>query len=308
MNYCPEGIEISNIAGGMMIPFTVTTPTGRLVLEMTPFQIQLINLRFQRQFYIRLKEERLVQMIDDAPTYRELEAVAEKYDLADICDFADINLYGIKRMLKVIVKVLYRYPKLRGRFCFLGTHSGYKKAVDRLLTGDVQVLKDFGLEYICSEDMARQLGGLVDSIVKPLLGSEESYIATAVTAFGFFDAILFDQNDYDGYAYIKMVALLRENEKCGFHPQGCASPESVVYHEVGHMLDKLCSLEMSTEFVNFIRRHSSDDIRRGISEYGATAPAEAIAEAFAEYMCNPSPRPMAKWIGEYMDRLYRSLR
>lgn len=305
MQYISNKVQFTNISNETMNTLTINAEHGSVTLNLTLHQSRLIKSRFERQFYIRCKEERMIGFIDEAANYRELEDLAKKYGLADICDFSDINLYGIKRMLKVIVNALYRYPKLRRKFCFLGSHDGYMRAIGRLCEGDVSILRSFGLEYICSEKMAKDLGYFLLELMKPMLLTEESYIATAVSAFGFFDAILFDKNDYEGYSYIKMVSTLRENEKMGFHPKGCSNAESVVYHEIGHMLDDMCEVCSSGEFKKFFSSYSKSDIVRGISEYAATSEKETVAEAFAEYMCNPYPRPMAKWIGDFINFRYK---
>lgn len=305
MQYTTQKIEFSHIREEPINTLTINAEHGSITLNLTLHQTKLIKSRFERQFYIRCKEERMIYFIEEAANYRELEGLAKKYGLCDLCDFSDINLYGIKRMLRVIVTSLYRYPKLRQKFCFLGSHDGYMRAIDRLCMGDVSILHSFGLEYICSEKMAKDLGFFLSGLMKPMLLTEESYIATAVSAFGFFDAILFDKNDYEGYAYIKMISLLRENEKMGFHPKGCANAESVVFHEIGHMLDDMCGVSVSGEFKKHFSLYSKSDIERGISEYAATSEKEAVAEAFAEYMCNPYPRPMAKWIGDFINLKYK---
>ena len=297
--------EINNSAAEPTCIFTIKGDGGDTVLHLTEYQMRLINSRFERQFYIRCREDRLISLIDSAKNTEDLKQVAQKYGIADCCEFSEINLYGTKRLLKVIIKILYKYPKLRSRLAFLGSHSSYMRSVDGLCRGDTRVLKSFGLEYICSENMAAELGKQLRNIVGGLDGAEVNYIATAVTAFGFFDAILFDEENYEGYAYLKMIANLRECERSGFHPKYCSGPESVVYHEIGHLLDYMLEINESAEFNSFYKNCSNEDIIRGLSEYGASSTREMIAEAFSEYMCSPHPRGIAKYIGELIDEKYK---
>jgi hypothetical protein len=296
--------ELNNFAEAPACVLTVNGAGRNTVLRLTEYQMRLINSRFERQFFIRCHRDKLISLIDDAHGGKELEQIAKKYGIADFCEFSDINLYGTKRLLKVIIKILYKYPRLRSRLTFLGSHSSYMKAVDKLCRGDTEVLKSFGLEYICSEKMARDLGEQLKDIVGSINGRDENYIATAVTAFGFFDAILFDEENYGGYAYIRMTSNLRECERSGFHPKGCASPESVVYHEIGHLLDYMLEINESYEFKRIYNSYSSEEIIRGLSEYGVTSTREMIAEAFAEYMCSPTPGEIARRIGELVDKKY----
>ena len=303
-------VELPNCCAVSFSPYTFTVQDSRgnrVTLNLTKQQMSLIEARFKRNFYIKCKEEALIYYINNANTTEELEAVAKKYDLSDCCDFSDINIFGIKRMLKVVAKCLYRYPKIRSNFCFLGTHDGYKKKIDRLLSGDVSALREFRLEYICDADIAVKLGGMVDGIITPLIGNDDAYIATTVHAFGLFDSILFDKNDYDGFKYLQLIRGLREDEKSGFHPKGCSTPESVVYHEIGHMLDGKCNLSDSLEFTSFYSRMTPDMVEREVSGYATTSPKELIAESFAEYMCNDTPRPCAKAVVDMLNAKYKKV-
>ena len=151
------------------------------------------------------------------------------------------------------------------------------------------------------------LGALAYNAMESVMHEHDSYIATAVSMFGLFDAVLLDQNDYEGYAYIKMISALRQSERDGFHPRGCASPESVVYHEIGHMLDYLCNLSQNAEMKAYVASLSSREVLDGVSQYATVSMQELIAEAFAEYTCNPSPRKIARFIGGFIDTEYMKI-
>lgn len=271
-------------------------------------QAELLEMRFSRAFFIRCGKEKIIAEIERAGSYRELEALARKYYLCDACNFADINIYGAKRALKVIVNVLYEYPKLRSKLCFIGTQYGLEKLLVGLQNGNKEVLNDFNLQYICSEENARNLGNVVMSILKEIIGEHESYVALSMFAFGMLDSILLDKNDYDGYAYIGFVSELRDDEKTGFHPIGCNSPEYVIYHELGHLLSNMCGLEDKEEFKTFYSSLSREEIRKGLSEYAEESPSEFIAEAFAETICNPEPRKIARKVGELLKAAYKEVR
>ena len=132
-------------------------------------------------------------------------------------------------------------------------------------------------------------------------------IFLAIFAFGMFDAVLLDENDYDGYSYIALISSLRRDAASGFHPKGCATPESVVYHELGHLIDYLCNLSEKFSLRDFVSRLSIYDVQLGLSQYATTSTQELIAEAFAECMCNESPRPIAAQIGRIIDFEYLKL-
>lgn len=279
----------------------------KVVLKLNEEQVALLELRFTRSFYMRCKKERLLYDIDNAGSYIDLEAIAKKYYLCDACEFSDINLYAVKRILKVVVEILYIYPRLRSKLCFIGTPHGMEKLLVRLENGDKNALNDFNLQYICTNENAKNLGGLIHKMLIALISEHEEYIAMAMSAFGLFDAVLLDNNDYDGYAYLQLISDLRRNVVIGFHPKGCHTPESVVYHELGHLLDSMCELSEDSDFKNYYSSLDSDDIKSGLSEYALKSPAEFIAEAFAEYMCNPTPRTIAIKVGELLDDVYRKI-
>ena len=260
--------------------------------------------RFDRAFFKRCKKEVILKAIDDARNATELEALAQKYFICDACVFGDINLYGVKRILKVLVESLYKYPKLRSKLCFVGTHHTLGQMFERMEEGDEEVLKTFGLHYVCSPDNARKLGRIIHGILTSLIDDHEGYVATAMCAFGLFDALLLDKNDFEGYAYLQVISDLRRNEVSGFHPQGCNSVEFVVYHELGHLIDDMCNFYESDEFTSFYNGLSTMDVACGLSRYALESPKEFIAEAFAEYMCNPTPRPIAQKTVELLDAAY----
>lgn len=269
-------------------------------------QCALIESRRKRSFYIRCKKEKILQEIDNAGSGQGLEAIAKEYYLCDACSFEGINLYGVKRILKVVVEALYMYPKLRSKLCFIGTHHELEKLLVKMEQGDKEVLNAFNLQYICTEENAKNLGSVIHGILTHLIKNHDEYIATAMCAFGLFDAILLDKNDYEGYAYLEFIKQLRLNEAEGFHPKGCYTPESVVYHEIGHLLDDMCGFSDDAEFKAYYKSLTAGDIKYGLSEYACSSPKELIAEAFAECMCNPKPRPIAAKVRELLDRAYRN--
>ena len=287
--------------------FTLNGVDGESVdLELTEQQLKLMLSRFDRAFFIRCKKEIILQAIDDAHNTTDLEAIAKKYYLCDACSFSDINLYGVKRILKVLVEALYKYPKLRSKLCFVGTHHTLERLFQQMEEGNEEVLRKFNLHYVCTPDNAQKLGHIIHNTLTSVISNHEGYIATAMCAYGLFDALLLDKNDFEGYAYLQVVSDLRKNEAIGFHPQACNSVEFVVYHELGHLIDDMCSFYTSDAFTSYYSTLTAMDIATGLSEYALESPKEFIAEAFAEYMCNPTPRPIAKRTVEMLDAAYKS--
>ena len=158
--------------------FTIQSEYGNVVLRLTDQQYSLLDHRLRRSFMKMCSMDSLLAKIDLAGTTKELEAIAEKYYICDVSDFSKITVNGVKKTLKILVKMLYQFPKLRSRFCYVGTHSTYAADIQSLINGDTEIMKDFGLHYICDSKIARDLGGLIYAMARDTLNNPESYVAT----------------------------------------------------------------------------------------------------------------------------------
>lgn len=275
------------------VQYSLSFPSGStIVLSLTESGYRQLEARGKRSFLKRCPKDKLVSMIDTAINYKSLEEIAERYSICDSADFSDLHLDAIKTALRSTVDVLYDYPRLRSKTCYIGSAQGYRRKLESLRCGSVATLKDLGIEYICSPSQVKQLGALMVELADSYLVDNSSFIALAIDAFGLFDALVLDADDYKGYKYRQTLDGLKYGESSGFHPKGCDSPESAVYHELGHLLDYLCHLNssgMERLYCSYTRR----DIERELSQYGATSAYEFFAEAFAEARCNPYPRDIA---------------
>jgi hypothetical protein len=123
-------------------------------------------------------------------------------------------------------------------------------------------------------------------------------------------AIVFNSQNYESHG-----------KDCGnFHPVGCNTKKAVLDHEFGHSI--YFALELNKPFANgddeplgklrnFIVaefKKKKDYIRENLSGYAATNLSEFFAEAFAEYENNPSPRNIAKTVGEYLQQYMTELK
>ena len=93
--------------------------------------------------------------------------------------------------------------------------------------------------------------------------------------------------------------MLKKNVLSKFHPEGCDTLQSIIDHEIGHLLDNTYGIVKSKEFIQIIGGLRQSDIANGLSAYAASDPInEIISEAWSEYKNNPSPRPISKAIGD----------
>ncbi len=276
----------------------------QMELRLNGEQRKLLSVRLKRSFFIRCGKQSLLSKIYAAEECRTLEEIALKYYFCDVCDLTEVNLLAAKRALVVIADVMYRYPKLRSRICFVGTHTAFGRTLKKLEYGDADILKQYGLQFIIPESQVSELGGFVYRKFVEATKDHSKYVASTMAVSGLMDAVLLDRNDYGSREYLKFIAFMGESEKSGYHPKGCASPEYVMYHELGHALDNLCGLSRSGEFNAYYATLNEEDIKKGLSVYAATSPREFVAEAFAEAMCNDVPRSIAAKVCELLNDRY----
>lgn len=103
---------------------------------------------------------------------------------------------------------------------------------------------------------------------------------------------------------------LKRNVESKFHPVGCDTVRSVLDHEIGHQIDDLLDLWDNPEIAKLYRSMTNDEMTEALSQYAWNNSAqiegrEFIAEAWSEYMNNPTPRPVAKSVGEIIEEEYR---
>ena len=277
----------------------------KTTLVLDDIQYKLITDRRHRTFLKRCRKEKILEEIHACGNYRELEALAKKRDLCDTCCFSDVNLYGIKRVLIALVELLYRYPTLRSKLCYIGTIQSFEEFSARLEKGEKELLCAYNLQYICTEENAKKLGKYLHKRIRRLIREwDEHTIAIAMSTRDLFDAILLNRTMYEGYAYLNRMSSSRYDESVGFHSKGGHHPESTIYHEAGHLLDYLCNFRYNEDFLAYYKKFSVDEIKKKVSEYAATNAAEFIAECFAEYFISDSPRHVAKTVGEMLDKAY----
>lgn len=117
------------------------------------------------------------------------------------------------------------------------------------------------------------------------------------------------QKDYEG------------GVKAKWSPAGCTS-KSIAVHEIGHEIDLWLSFVkgkyttspkgkvqyFSTTFRDAVYKGSGlkrSNMNEDLSEYATKNAAEFFAEAFAEYMTSPNPRPLAIRFGKMLDEVMK---
>jgi SPP1 gp7 family putative phage head morphogenesis protein len=106
------------------------------------------------------------------------------------------------------------------------------------------------------------------------------------------------------------IEALQNNVESKFHPISCDTIRSVLDHEIGHQLDDLLKVSNNEDIRKLFDSRTRDEITNDLSKYSwknnnSNRYGEFIAEGWSEYCNNPNPRPVAKGIGETIERMYK---
>ncbi len=276
-----------------------------LEFELTAVQSKSLSYRRDRQFFIRCSEGTLLRKIDGAVTTAELEEIAKFYQFCDRIDLSPFQAYQARKIMRILTMILYRFPKLAGRLNYVGSYESYGALLGAMSRGDGDCVRALGLQHILSKENAQAVGKFGVELCREL--RDETSLAAFVFMGDLCNGLLFDSADYKDYAYLDTIAVMRRNEQNGFHPKGCNTFESVVYHEIGHLLDSVCGFSRSEEGSAFLARYSQTEVIEGLSRYAATSPQEMVAEAVSEALASPAPRRIAAGVYEKLCEFYRKL-
>ena len=271
---------------------------AKLEMELTDEQGELLELRLNRSFDKGNEASLIYRKIEEAATTAELENIAREYRFCDKINLFGFDVYIARRVLRVLLNALVRFPKLRGRLNYVGSYRNYEAFLSKMGKGDMECVCEIGLQDIFDETKASTFGKFGVELCKELWEDDMMSLSAYVSMGGLCNGLLFDSIDEKDFAYLNALSVIRKNEQIGFHPKGCNSFESVAYHEIGHMVDEMCFFSFSAEGAAFLAQYSSEEIAQGLSRYATASPQECVAEAIAEVFSSPSPRRIAAEIYE----------
>lgn len=274
---------------------------AKLELELTDAQGALLEARLDRSFGKGEEAALIYRKIESAATTQELENIAREYGFCDKIDLSRIDRTIARKVLRVLLNALVRFPKLAGRLNYVGSCLDYGAFLARMGEGDMECVREAGLQDIFDESMARTFGRFGAGLCMELREDAAS-LSAYVAMGGLCNGLLFNGVDSGGLAYLDALSALKKSEREGFHPRGCNGFESTVFHEIGHMLDEMYAFSFSEEGASFLAHYSAEEIAQGLSRYATVSPQECVAEAIAEVFCSPSPRRIASEIADRMCR------
>ena len=116
-------------------------------------------------------------------------------------------------------------------------------------------------------------------------------------------------NDALAANYETISASCKKMVEIGSSPIGCTTVKSVIDHEIAHQIsDKIRAYEDADiqHLFNRFTTQSNDKCKQLLSTYAKEDIHEFIAEAWSEYVNNPEPRAIARFVGTRMLELARS--
>lgn len=104
-----------------------------------------------------------------------------------------------------------------------------------------------------------------------------------------------------GKDYDAMTKSVEYDVNTGYHPVGTGTVRAIFDHEFGHQLDYAFGLRNRNDIRTMYYSKTPQGITQSLSKYGAKNVAEFIAEAYSEYVNNPTPRQVASDVGKIID-------
>ncbi|MBQ8725814.1 MAG: hypothetical protein IJY84_01775 [Clostridia bacterium] len=235
-----------------------------------------------------------------ATDLKTLETVCEDLNVADEIYLGKVDLWLAKIALSAVYRTLKKFPAIRSRLNYFGTLNGFIEKKDTTFMAVNPTASKMHLEYF------RQ--GTLE-IARNCLNSFRANgigLAFAVGVPPFYmNGIIINGKSLHKQEIMQNLEI---GERVGHSPKGCNSVKSVIDHEIGHLLDYALDLSNNRGLQKYINGFSVDEMGKNLSLYSTTGGVisvpEVIAEAYSEYSNNPSPRPIAKAIGEFITARY----
>jgi len=231
-------------------------------------------------------------MYTESKTIKEAEQWVRDNSKVKYVDFKGIDVRTANAMNESFARHMELHPELADKIKYFGTTQGQTNLAYKLdFENSVNRFMSVGYDRAQAEQFAKAV------VSKSRVPSNEiaGYWARADDACGI------GINKNVGKSFDAVQKQLEREVADGFKPVGCDSLKATFDHEFGHALDDLYNIKSNPKFTQYISGLSGDEQAAALSQYGATKADEFIAEAWSEYLNNPTPRPAAKFIGELIE-------
>lgn len=193
-----------------------------------------------------------------------------------------------------------RFPEVRDTKYVATTQARNKGLYEKRINDAVEQLVDRGYSVEQAKSYAKRR-------IKKFKTNGNVYASSTNHTWGDFEGICFNQK------WSKDIEKLRQavasDVRSGFHPVGTEDPASIMTHEYGHQIDNFLIKHNIREGIDRLwNKYSLDEIKNGLSRYGAKNSAEFFAEAFSEMIHNPNPREIAKAVEAEIEKAFKKYR
>lgn len=238
-----------------------------------------------------------------AKTAKEATAWGRDHLGIDLVDYTGFDVKVANDVNKTLSDLRTRFPQVTGtKIVSTSQNLCALKYAD-----DVESYVKTAIQRGYSEDTARRWA---KAAIKRKKVPGNTYAWSTGKGWGKYEGITFNKkwaSSYDDFAQ----AIARDI-KTGWHPLGVEDPASVLTHEFGHQLDYYLKDKGIRSWIDTMyadmRQQAAGLIKSGktsreaygslLSAYANENSNEFFAEAFAEWVHSPNPRPIAKAVGE----------
>lgn len=239
---------------------------------------------------------------------RELQEYAMRNGIASFAHFGDLDERVSRELVHTIYQAKKDFPFLD--ISFIGSTQSRNKIAENKLrqayteayrrenpTMSIEQLKPY-IEQRVAADMKEFEVEPDDVAVSYYLDKPKSFLdrtTRVITGISINDALAGN--------YEAISASCKKMVEIGSSPVGCTTVKSVIDHEIAHQIsDKIRAYEDSDIQHLFDRfsNQSNEKCKQLLSTYAKEDIHEFIAEAWSEYVNNPEPRAIARFVGTRM--------
>lgn len=279
----------------------ITTPNE----IQTKINIKNIELNNDKSDIIKQKEFVPAKNIKEANEYT-------KNTLGINAEYKGLDIRCANEWNKCLTKTFEKFPELKQNFGFVGeSHERNKLAKDIYINNKFEELrnniKNIGFTDEQLMDYAKKKA---TEFVRKTLAVGKNEIASSWSPSGDYASCRgICINKEIGKDFDSFVASKIRQVETKWKPKGTGSIKGTFDHEFGHQLDDWLKVREQPNIKEIFNSRTKQQITDELSEYSwnnsnPNKYSEMIAEGWTEYCNSSEPRPMAKEIGETIERLY----
>ena len=244
-----------------------------------------------------------------AKTIKEAEKFAQDNGLARVAKFGKLDIETANEMNKSMLEGIERMPALKGRMSFIGSIQENNKVFYQ--EGYLYNLDYYKKVYpFWGESSHIQIAKKATKMSRA--GREYAFARNKVANknnwrefYKDSDGIAFNEKWGSVSSVQKLKDSIKKDVRMRYHPEGTEALRSVMDHEIGHQIDYMLNLAKNTQIVKLYKQNKPE-MTQNLSTYAKKNIKEFIAESWSEYINNPTPRPLAKQVGDIMNAEYQN--